>query len=85
MVIAGDINKREVKSLVEKYFAEIKPGPDNGDPEPQPVELSKIKKVYHEDNFARSPRLTMVFPTVDQRHFDAAALELLGQLLGDGK
>ena len=27
----------------------------------------------------------MVFPTVDQRHFDAAALELLGQLLGDGK
>ena len=85
MVIAGDINKREVKSLVKKYFGEIKPGPDNGDPEPQPVELSKIKKVYHEDNFARSPRLTMVFPTVDQRHFDAAALELLGQLLGDGK
>ena len=27
----------------------------------------------------------MVFPTVDQNHFDAAALELLSQLLGDGK
>ncbi len=85
MVIAGDINKRKVKSLVEKYFGEIKPGPDNGDPEPQHVELNEIKKSYHEDNFARSPRLVMAFPTVDQRHFDAPALELLGQLLGDGK
>jgi len=27
----------------------------------------------------------MVFPTVDQKHPDAPALELLGQLLGDGK
>ena len=85
MVIAGDINKREVKSLVEKYFGEIKPGPDNGDPEPQHIELPEIKKAYHEDNFARSPRLVMAFPTIDQRHFDAPALELLAQLLGDGK
>ena len=85
MVIAGDIKKREVKQLVEKYFGEIKPGPDNGDPEPMPIQLSETKKVYHEDNFARSPRLSMDFPTVDQGHFDAAALELLGQLLGEGK
>ena len=85
MVIAGDINKREVKSLVEKYFGEIKPGPDNGDPEPQHVELPEIKKAYHEDNFAKSPQLRMAFPTVDQRHFDAPALELLGQLLADKK
>ena len=85
MVIAGDIKKREVKQLVEKYFGEIKPGPDNGDPEPMPIQLSETKKVYHEDNFARSPRLSMNFPTVDQGHFDAAALELLGQLMGEGK
>ena len=85
MVIAGDINKREVKSLIKKYFGEIKPGPDNGNPEPQLVKLNNTKKVYHEDNFARSPRLTMNFASVDQRHFDAPALELLGQLLGDGK
>ena len=50
-----------------------------------PVELYETKKLYHEDNFARSPRLTMTYPTVDQRHFDAPALELLGQLLSDGK
>ena len=85
MVIAGDIKKKEVKQLVEKYFGEIKPGPNNPDPKPIPVQLSETKKLYHEDIFARSPRLTMDFPTIDQSHFDAAALELLGQLLGDGK
>lgn len=85
MVIAGDINKREVKKLVKKYFGEIKSSPDNEDPEPMPVQLTETKRVYHEDNFAKSPRLTMVFPTVDQRHFDASALELLSQLLADGK
>ena len=74
-----------MKKLVEKYFAEIKPGPDHGNPEPRPVQLSETKKVFHEDNFARSHRLTMAFPTVDQLHFDAPALELLAQLLGDGK
>ncbi|MCH7611841.1 MAG: insulinase family protein [Candidatus Marinimicrobia bacterium] len=85
MVIAGDINKREVKKLVEKYFGEIKPSPDMGDPEPMPVQLTETKRVYHEDNFARSPRLTMVFPTVDHQHVDASSLELLSQLLADGK
>ena len=85
MVIAGDINKRNVKKLVEKYFGEIKSSPDNGDPEPIPVKLAETKKVYHEDNFASSPRLTMVFPTVDHKHADASALELLSQLLSDGK
>ena len=85
MVIAGDIKKGEVKKLVEKYFGEINSGPDNGDPEPIPVQLDETRKVYHEDNFASSPRLTMVFPTVDHKHADASALELLSQLLSDGK
>ena len=85
MVIAGDINKREVKKLVEKYFGEIKTGPKVEKPQPWNVVLNKTKKVYHEDNFARSPRLRMVFPSVDQRHPDSPALELLAQLLTQGK
>ena len=85
LVIAGDINEGQVKKLVEKYFGEIQHGPTVLDPEPQPVTLASTKKVFHEDNFAKSPRLSMVYPTVHQRHTDAPALELLGQLLGDGK
>ena len=85
MVIAGDISPKAVKKMVEKYFGEIKKGPETPDPEPWHVTLETTKKVYHEDNFARSPRLTMAFPSVDQLDVDAPALDLLSQLLGDGK
>ena len=85
MVIAGDISPRAVKKMVEKYFGEIKKGPEIKNPEPWHVTLETTKKVFHEDNFARSPRLSMSFPTVNQLDSDAPALELLGQLLGDGK
>ena len=85
MVIAGDFKKIQAKKWVEKYFGEIKRGPNHPDTKPQPAILSEIKKVYHEDNFAKSPQIRMAFPTVNQRHFDAPALELLSQLLGDGK
>ena len=85
MVIAGDISPKAVKKMVEKYFGEIKKGPETPDPEPWHVTLETTKKVYHEDNFARSPRLSMAFPTVNQLDIDAPALDLLSQLLGDGK
>ncbi|MDP7465670.1 MAG: pitrilysin family protein [Candidatus Marinimicrobia bacterium] len=85
MVIAGDFKKAQAKKWVKKYFGEIKRGPNHPDPKPQPATLSETKKAYHEDNFAKSPQITMAFPTVDQGHFDAGALELLSQLLGDGK
>ena len=85
MVIAGDIKPKDVKKIVKKYFGEIKKGPEITNPEPWHVELAETKKVYHEDNFARSPRITMAFPTVNQLDDDAPALELLAQLLGDGK
>ena len=85
MVIAGDIKPRAVKKIVDKYFGEIKKGPEIANPEPWHVKLAETKKVYHEDNFARSPRITMAFPTVNQLDDDAPALELLAQLLGDGK
>jgi len=85
LVIAGDYDKNQVTHLVEKYFGEIKSGPEFPDPAQQHVSLSEIKRVYHEDNFAKSPELNMIFPTVDQYHEDANALQFLGQLLSDGK
>ncbi len=85
LVIAGDYDKKSIKPLIEKYFGEIKRGPDVDDPKPQHVSLPETKRVFHEDNFARSPELNMVFSTIHSMHKDAPALELLGQLLGDGK
>jgi zinc protease len=85
LVIAGDINKKEVRALVEKYFGEIPGGEQIEKRAPMPVEISSTKKLYHEDNFARAPRLTMVFPTVEQFSKDSYALDYLGQLLSNGK
>ncbi|HKL67013.1 MAG TPA: pitrilysin family protein, partial [Bacteroidales bacterium] len=85
LTIAGDYNDEEVKALVEKYFGEIPGGEKVEDMDPMPVTLDQTKKLYHEDNFARTPALTMVWPTVEQYHPDAYALDFLGQILGRGK
>ena len=85
LVIAGDINKEEVKALVEKYFGEIPKGEPIEKRGPMPAALASTVKLYHEDNFAKAPRLTMVFPTVEQFSKDSYALDYLGDLLSNGK
>lgn len=85
LVIAGDINKEEVKALVEKYFGEIPAGDPVEKRSPVPSAVSSTIKLYHEDNFAKAPRLTMVFPAVEQFSKDSYALDYLGQLLSNGK
>ena len=85
LVISGDINKDEVKNLVEKYFAEIPGGEAVAKIEPMNVTLSSTVKLYHEDNFAKAPRYTMVFPSPEQFSKDAYALDYLADLLSNGK
>ncbi len=85
LVVAGDINEEETRQLVEKYFGEIPGGAPMQDMEAILVSLDKTKKLYHEDNFAKTPRLTMAWPTVEQYSKDAYALNFLGQLLSSGK
>jgi len=85
LVVAGDFDKAQTMAWIEKYFGEIEAGPDMGDPTPQPVTLTETKMAFHEDNFAKSPELTMVIPTVEQYHPDAYPLSFLGQLLSNGK
>lgn len=85
MVIAGDINKAEVKELVEKYFGEI-PAKDAIDPiNPTPGAVAETTLLMHEDNFAELPELNLVWPTVQDGHPDMYALDILGQLLSQGK
>lgn len=85
LVVAGDIDKEEVAALVEKYFGEIPGGEPIEKRTPMPVALSSTKKLYHEDNFAKAPMLTMVFPSAEQFSKDSYALDYLGQLLSNGK
>ncbi len=85
LVIAGDFNKKKTKKLVEKYFGEIKRGPAIEDPTVRLAHLNETKRAFHEDNFANAPELNMIFPTVQQYSDDAYALDVMAELLADGK
>ena len=85
LTLTGDFDVDEAKVLIEKYFGEIPRGPDVDERDPRAGTLSENLSFYHEDNFATVPRLTMVWPTVDQFHPDIYALEVLSEYLSDGK
>jgi zinc protease len=85
LVVAGDIDVAQTRAWVEKYFGEIPSRPTPEIPEPPEVDLAEVKLLFHEDNFARLPLLTMAWPTVPMYHPDSYALNVLSRLLTDGK
>ncbi|HKK43386.1 MAG TPA: pitrilysin family protein, partial [Bacteroidales bacterium] len=85
LVLAGDFDPDTAKILINKYFGEIK---SHGEVSPRSAmvpELDKTKKIYHEDNFANVPEITMVWPVPQAYQKDAYALDFLAKLLSDGK
>ncbi len=85
LVIAGDFDEAEAKAWVHKYFDEIEAGEKIAPLAKQSANLTKTKKIYHEDNFAKLPELSLTWPTVPQYHPDSYALDVLIELLSDGK
>lgn len=85
LAIAGDFDEAVVMDLVKKYFGEIPSGEKVVDMAPMPYTIDGTKKLFHEDNFARTPQLTMVWPSIEEYHPDAYPLSFLADLLGSGK
>ncbi|WP_029038602.1 M16 family metallopeptidase [Salinimicrobium xinjiangense] len=85
LTVAGDFDTAQAKDWVEKYFGEIKRGPEVQELKKRPANLQQTKKLYYEDNFARLPELTLVWPGVPSYHEDSYALEVLANYLADGK
>lgn len=85
LVVAGDFDTAQARTWVERYFAEIPRGPEIEKMTPQPGSVEATVRLYHEDNFAQLPQLTMVWPTVEQYHPDSYALAVLTELLTVGK
>ncbi len=85
LVLAGDFNKDSVKTLVNKYFGEIKSHGSVAKRDAMVPKLDKTKKLFHEDNFANVPELTMVWPVPEKYHKDMYPLHFLANLLSDGK
>jgi zinc protease len=85
LVVAGDLDIPLTKEWINKYFGEIKSPPKVADPKIQLVTLVETKRAYHEDNFAKSPELNMVIPTVNQTNLDMWTLDIFSELFSDGK
>ena len=85
LVLSGDIDIEQATKWVHKYFDEIPRGQEISALEKRPGIVKETKLLYYEDNFARVPQLTMVWPTVESYHPDSYALEVLTQYLTAGK
>ena len=85
LVVAGDFDNVQAKSWVKKYFAEIKRGSTIPDVNKVPVALAQTKKLFYEDNFARSPQLSLVWPTAPQFGADSYAVQVLSKYMTEGK
>lgn len=85
LTIAGDFDPAQAKEWVKKYFGEIPTGEEVKNMDVRRGQLSETIKLYHEDNFARLPQLTMVWPTVEQYAKDGYALDVLTDFLASGK
>ena len=85
LVVAGDFDTVQAKKWVNKYFAEIKRGEEVNDIPKRAGLVQQTIKLYHEDNFARLPQLSIAWPTVEQYNPDSYPLAVLAQYLSQGK
>ena len=85
LVLSGDIDIEQATKWVHTYFDEIPKGDEIPALEKRPGKIEETTFLYYEDNFARVPQLTMVWPTVESYHADSYALNVLSQYLTDGK
>ena len=85
LVLAGDFDSDSVKILLNKYFGEIKTHGEVASRSALIPALDTIKKLYHEDNFANVPEITLVWPVVQAYQKDTYALDFLAKILADGK
>ncbi|NDK54294.1 M16 family metallopeptidase [Pontibacter fetidus] len=84
VTVGGDVKPAEVIKLVEKYFGSIPAGPAVEDMKPMMAQLEKDRYISYEDN-VRFPMLRMTFPTPESGHKDEAALDVLAEIIGQGK
>jgi zinc protease len=89
LTIGGDLDPKQTMEWVVKYFGSIPRGPEVNDM--APLDIKEWQSTYTEDRYLtmedkiRQPSLYLVWPSVPSYHPDAAALDLLANILGGGK
>lgn len=84
LVISGDVNPQEAMKMVEKYFGSINKTNEVPPLSKKPVVLeeTKINTIYSK---IFAPLASITYPTVPIFHNDEAPLDVLANLLSDGK
>ena len=84
LTIGGKIDEQQTLEWVAQYFGSIPAGPEVADPEVLPVELDADRYISLEDN-VQLPLIYMSWPTVNARHPDEAPLDVLMNIMGQGR
>lgn len=85
LVVSGNFDEEQARAWVKKYFDEIPAGPEITPLPKRAGQVASSIRLYHEDNFARLPELTLAWPTVEQYHPDSYPLDILTRYLSQGK
>jgi zinc protease len=83
LTISGDVDSKQVMTWVEKYFGNIKQGPEVKKMRVAPVTLASDKYFSYKDK-VYLPLTYRVYPTVPKFHKDEPALDVLAEMMGGG-
>jgi zinc protease len=84
LVVAGDIDPAKARALVEKWFSDVKAGPEPPPIAPPPATLTSVVRETLEDR-VQLPRLYLAWLTPAQFAPADADLDLVARVLAGGK
>jgi zinc protease len=84
LTVAGDFDREQCLNWIKKYFGSIPKGPEVKSMPAKPTKLDADRFVSYKDK-VRFPLLSIAYPTVESRHEDEAALDILADIIGSGK
>ncbi len=85
LTVGGDVKTADVVRLAQKYFGSVPRGPKVSAMKLPAVKLASNRYASYVDNYARTPQMRILYPTVPDYHKDEAALACLAQIIGSGK
>lgn len=90
LVLAGDVNTKEAKKIIQEKFGKIKPSPsvkeDHASLKDVNFKVSFSKsKVVNQKGESPNPLFMLAYPTYKAGHEKGYALDVLSSILGSGK
>lgn len=85
LVVAGDINKPEVKKMIKDYFGPIPKGPEVGSDLPKEEPLTETLKATAYDLNIQIPAIIAAYRTPSQKSRDSYVLNMISSYLSGGK